>query len=115
MSMAVRERRTEIAVLKTLGFTSGQVMGLVVAEAVAHRGPRAAPSASAAPRDHVAPHPHPGHRGRPRRDRLSELDLQPVGRRPRASRDALFLGFVAGFLPALGAYRARITDMLRTV
>ena len=34
MSMAVRERRTEIAVLKTLGFSSAQVMGLVVAEAV---------------------------------------------------------------------------------
>jgi putative ABC transport system permease protein len=34
MSMAVRERRTEIAVLKTLGFSSAQVMGLVVSEAV---------------------------------------------------------------------------------
>jgi hypothetical protein len=28
---------------------------------------------------------------------------------------AIFLGFAAGFVPALGAYRARITDMLRTV
>ena len=28
---------------------------------------------------------------------------------------ALFLGFAAGFLPASSAYRARITDMLRTV
>src|SRR5207237_10921139 len=35
MSMAVRERRTEIAVLKTLGFSSLQVMGLIVAEAIA--------------------------------------------------------------------------------
>ena len=35
MSMAVRERRTEIAVLKTLGFPSGQVMGLILAEALA--------------------------------------------------------------------------------
>jgi len=34
MSIAVRERRTEIAVLKTLGFSSRQVMGLVVAESV---------------------------------------------------------------------------------
>src|SRR5439155_5750884 len=34
MSMAVRERRTEIAVLKTLGFSSRQVMGLIVAEAL---------------------------------------------------------------------------------
>jgi len=28
---------------------------------------------------------------------------------------ALLLGFLAGFVPALGAYRSRITDMLRTV
>ena len=34
---------------------------------------------------------------------------------PSASRVALFLGFAAGFVPALGAYRSRITDMLRTV
>src|SRR5262245_2286012 len=34
MSMAVRERRTEIAVLKTLGFTSGRVMGLILTEAL---------------------------------------------------------------------------------
>src|SRR4029079_3241613 len=34
MSMTVRERRTEIAVLKTLGFTSAQVLGLLVTEAL---------------------------------------------------------------------------------
>jgi putative ABC transport system permease protein len=34
MSMAVRERRTEIAVLKTLGFTSARVMGLILIEAL---------------------------------------------------------------------------------
>src|SRR3989454_1412313 len=34
MSMAVRERRTEIAVLKTLGFSSGTVMALIMSEAV---------------------------------------------------------------------------------
>jgi putative ABC transport system permease protein len=34
MSMAVRERRTEIGLLKCLGFSSGQVMGLVLAEAL---------------------------------------------------------------------------------
>ena len=42
MSMAVRERRTEIAVLKTLGFGSGLVMGLILGEAAAARHPRAA-------------------------------------------------------------------------
>ena len=34
MSMAVRERRTEIAVLKTLGFTSARVMALILIEAL---------------------------------------------------------------------------------
>jgi ABC-type antimicrobial peptide transport system permease subunit len=28
---------------------------------------------------------------------------------------ALLLGFLAGLVPALNAYRSRITDMLRTV
>jgi hypothetical protein len=28
---------------------------------------------------------------------------------------AILLGFAAGFVPALTAYRSRITDMLRTV
>src|SRR6266508_2556062 len=35
MSMAIRERRTEIAVLKTLGFSGGRVMSLVIVEALA--------------------------------------------------------------------------------
>src|SRR4029434_4607318 len=34
MSMAIRERRTEIAVLKTLGYSSALVMTLVVAESL---------------------------------------------------------------------------------
>lgn len=34
MAMAVRERRGEIAVLKTLGFTRGQVLGLLVGESM---------------------------------------------------------------------------------
>ena len=34
MSMAVRERRTEIAVLKTLGFSGGLVMALILAESL---------------------------------------------------------------------------------
>jgi putative ABC transport system permease protein len=34
MMMAVRERTAEIAVLKTIGFTRGSVLGLVLAESV---------------------------------------------------------------------------------
>ncbi len=57
MSMAVRERRTEIAVLKTLGFSSGLVMALILVEAVVHRRARrrARPRCSAAGSSRVLP------------------------------------------------------------
>jgi hypothetical protein len=45
---------------------------------------------------------------------LSELVLQPFVA-ALGFANALFLGFAAGLLPALVAYRSRITDMLRTV
>jgi putative ABC transport system permease protein len=114
MSMAVRERRTEIAVLKTLGFKGGQVMGLVVAEALligllggvlGVGGSKAilwtlthAPGVSSA---------------------LTGIGLSELTLRPFVAAlgfvTALLLGFLSGLIPAVGAYRARITDMLRTV
>jgi ABC-type antimicrobial peptide transport system permease subunit len=45
---------------------------------------------------------------------LSELSLQPIVA-ALGFGVAVVLGFAAGFVPALSAYRARITDMLRTV
>jgi len=45
---------------------------------------------------------------------LSGLSLKPVIA-ALGFAVALFLGFAAGFFPAWGAYRARITDILRTV
>jgi putative ABC transport system permease protein len=114
MSIAVRERRTEIAVLKTLGFTSRQVMGLVVAESVLIGVMGGALGiGSAQGLLWVLTHA-PG-----LRDALSGLGLSELTVRPLVAglgfANAVFLGFVAGFLPALVAYRARITDMLRTV
>ncbi len=45
---------------------------------------------------------------------LSELHLKlPIA--ALGFSVALGLGFAAGFVPAMNAYRARITDMLRTV
>jgi len=114
MSIAVRERRTEIAVLKTLGFTSRQVMGLVVAESVLIGVMGGALGiGSAQGLLWVLTHA-PG-----LRDALAGLGLSSLNLRPLVAglgfANAVFLGFVAGFLPALVAYRARITDMLRTV
>ena len=45
---------------------------------------------------------------------LSSLSLPPVVG-ALGFGVALFLGLAAGFVPALNAYRSRITDMLRTV
>jgi len=114
MSMAVRERRTEIAVLKTLGFSSGQVMGLIVAEALllGILGGALGIGSSLA-LTWTLTHT-PGIKDVLAGIGLSELTLRPVVA-SLGFAVSLFLGFAAGVVPALSAYRARITDMLRTV
>ncbi len=114
MTIAVRERRTEIAVLKTLGFTSRQVMGLVVAESALIGALGGALGIGGAQGMMWLVTHTPGIKDALAGIGLSELNLQPFVA-ALGFANALFLGFVAGFLPALGAYRARITDMLRTV
>lgn len=112
MSMAVRERRKEIGVLKTLGFSSRLVMGLVLGEAVLIGILGGAiglllgrsmisilpelPMIGAA----VAGFPNLG------------LSMTVAG---LGFGFALLLSMAAGFFPALSAFRSRITDMLRTV
>src|SRR5262245_33375804 len=112
MSMAVRDRQTEIAVLKTLGFTSRLVMGLVLGEALAlgilggglgillsRMAIRALPKMPFVG-DAVAGFPNLG-----LTPEVTALGIVL----------ALFLSLFAGFFPALGAYRSRIADSLRTV
>jgi putative ABC transport system permease protein len=113
MSIAVRERRKEIGVLKTLGFTSGKVMGLVVAESllIAAIGGFLGIAGSRAIM-WVLTHA-PGIKDALAGIGLSELTLQPLVA-VIGFGVAVVLGLAAGFVPALGAYRARITDMLRT-
>jgi putative ABC transport system permease protein len=114
MSMSVRERRTEIAVLKTLGFSSALVMILIVAEAVllAVLGGGLGAFGSKAlmwTLTHA-----PGVRDMLAGIGLTSLDL----RLPVAALGfgvALLLGVAAGLVPAWGAYRSKITDMLRMV
>lgn len=112
MSMAVRERRTEIAVLKTLGFPSGLVMALVLGEAVllGVLGGGLGVLLSRAMIGILPQVPFIGDAVR----QFPDLGLSPtVGALGFAV--ALLLGFGAGLVPALTAYRARITEMLRTV
>jgi putative ABC transport system permease protein len=114
MSMAVRERRTEIAVLKTLGFSSRQVMGLIVAEALALGALGGGLGILGSQGIMFLLTKAPGVGDMLAGIGLSELHLKPmIGLMGFAV--ALGLGFAAGFVPALNAYRSRITDMLRTV
>ncbi len=109
MSMAVRERRTEIAVLKTLGFGSGQVMGLVVIEALLLGIAGGTLGIGGALVGISAVNRAPEHMFLG----IAHLELRPV-----VALSGLFvalaLGLAAGFLPAWGAYRARVTEMLRS-
>jgi len=112
MSIAVRERQQEIGVLKTLGFPSGLVMALILVEALLlglMGGALGLFFASGAIR--VLPSlPYIGDVVR----QFPGLGLSPkivsygIG-------IALLLGLLAGFVPALLAYRARITEVLRQV
>jgi putative ABC transport system permease protein len=114
MSIAVRERRKEIGVLKTLGFTSAQVMGLVVAESLTIALIGGALGVGGSRGIMWVLTNTPGVKDALAGIGLSELNLRPLVAL-LGFTVAVFLGFAAGFVPALGAYRARITDMLRTV
>jgi putative ABC transport system permease protein len=112
MSMAVRERRTEIAVLKTIGFPGRLVLGLVLGESLALgllggglglglgwlsiQGLTKAPVISTI----LA--------GYPRVGLTFEVAALGMGL-------AVMLGLAAGFVPAMSAYRARVTEMLRQI
>jgi putative ABC transport system permease protein len=108
MSMAVRERRTEIAVLKTVGFGSVQVMGLVVTEALLLGAAGGALGIGGTEWALFALNRAPGRTfiG------ITHLELRPAVALFGLGV-ALALGFAAGFLPAWEAYRARVTEMLR--
>lgn len=112
MSIAVRERQQEIGVLKTLGFSSGLVMTLILSEAlligvlggalgilISQGILRVLPQVPILG-DIVAGFPNFG---------LSpQTTATGVG-------IALLLGLLAGFFPAVTGYRARITETLRQV
>jgi putative ABC transport system permease protein len=108
MSMAVRERRKEIAVLKTVGFRSGQVMGLIVAEALLLGAAGGALGLGGTEWALWSLNRAPGQTVLA----IAHLELRPLVALSGLGA-ALALGFAAGFFPAWGAYRARVTEMLR--
>ena len=104
MAQSVRERTSEFAVLKTLGFTDGAVLGFVLAESLfitvvgGGLGLLAAWLVV--------------QQGDPTGGMLAVYTLPPRDIAIGVSLMAL-MGMLAGVLPAVGAMRLRITDALR--
>lgn len=110
MAMAARERTTEVAVLKTLGFQGGQVMGMVIFEAVlvGLLGAALGCLASAAAIGGMAQ----------ALDKVFPV-FGTLAMTPRAWAIGLgiglLVGLISGLFPALSASRLRIVDALRRV
>lgn len=104
MVMAVRERTSEIAVLKTLGFTDGAVFGMVVSEAAILTTGGGIAGALLAKF---------GLQGKP----LAFIPAMTITWTTvlTAILIAIGLGMVSGFIPAWQASRLRIVDALRRV
>ena len=112
MSIAVRERQQEIGVLKTLGFSSGLVMTLILSEAllIGVMGGLVGILISSAILKILPQLPMIG-------DILGQYPNFGLSTTTSlfGVSIALLLGLVAGFFPAITGYRARITEVLRQV
>jgi putative ABC transport system permease protein len=112
MSMAVRERRRELGVLKTLGFDGRVVMALVLAEALA-MGLLGGLVGVALGRGTIGSLRHVPLLGDAVR-RFPSLGLSFTNAAIGLSL-ALAISLAAAFIPALAASRARATELLRAV
>jgi putative ABC transport system permease protein len=104
MAQSVRERTSELAVLKTLGFSDGLVLVLVLAESCVIAVLGGAVGLGLAWLLTRAGDPTGG---------LFPAWFLPQGEIVRGGLFALGLGIVAGIMPALQAMRLRIVDALR--
>jgi len=107
MSMAIRERRTEIAVLKTLGFSGSLVMTLVLGEAlvIGLLGSGVGVLLGQGLIANLGAVPLGGFQ-------LPALSM-PTTLAVSMFAVGILIGLVSGLAPALGAYRGSITSMLR--
>lgn len=109
MSMSIRERRTEIAVLKTLGFSSALVLTLVLGEALLLGAVGSGIGVGLASVVLSLAGTIPGFSGFG-----AALKLTPGLAAAMLAGGAL-IGLLAGLTPAVSAYRSNITTMLRQV
>lgn len=107
MSMAIRERRTEIAVLKTLGYPSALVLVLVLGEALVI-GLLGSGLGVGLGKLLIA-----------NMGQVPGMQLPPLNFNPALAAGMFgfgaMIGLLSGLAPAVGAYRANITSMLRQV
>jgi putative ABC transport system permease protein len=112
MSMAVRERRTEIGILKTLGFGNGLVLLLILGEALllGLLGGGVGILAGSGVIQVLPNVPVLGDmfRGFPGLGLSARVALLGIGM-------AVGIGLAAGLVPAILSYRARVTQLLRHV
>jgi putative ABC transport system permease protein len=109
MSMSIRERRTEIAVLKTLGFSSALVLTLVLGEALVLGAVGSGIGVGLASVVLSFAGTMPGFSGFG-----AALKLTPALASGMLAVGAV-IGLLAGLTPAVSAYRSNITTMLRQV
>lgn len=109
MSMSIRERRKEIAVLKTLGFSSGLVLGLVLGEAlvIGLVGGTLGVALSAVLLSAAGSVPGLNGFG-------ASLQVTPMLLAGMLGVSGI-IGLLSGLQPAVTAYRSNITAMLRQV
>jgi putative ABC transport system permease protein len=111
MSMAVRERRREIAVLKAIGFGSGLVLALILCEALV-LGLLGGALGVLFGMLMIAALPGLPLIG----DAVRHVPASGLTPAVAAAGlgTALLLSLVAGFVPAVGAYRGKVVELLRT-
>jgi putative ABC transport system permease protein len=106
MAMAVRERTSELGVLKTLGFSDGGVLALVLAESLLLAAVGGAVGLALVKGFTLG--------GDPTGGMLQSFYLGP-GTIALGFSIALAVGFAAGAIPSLAAGRLKIVDALRRV
>ncbi len=107
MALAVRERTKELGVMKTLGFSSGRILRMVLGELLLLSFIGAALGMLAGAGLLLLLRQASGGSGPP--IHFATLQILPIG-----ALIALALGLVTGLPPALAAYRMRIVDAFAT-